>query len=274
IGCANCHEAGTMRLILTNPAVIAGFEEQGIDWTEFSRQEMRTVVCANCHVEYYMAGESKTLTVPWDGGTSVDQILAYYDEMGFKDWEYPEAGSPMLKAQHPEYEFFSAASTHYAAGVSCADCHLPYTRDGSAKFSNHNIQSPLLNAQQACGACHTDVAYVTGRVSVIQDQVSLAKLITEDAIIDAVEAIIGAKAAAGHDADLLTRAQSLHRQAQFLWDFVSAENSQGFHNPEYALAILARANDLARQAQILAAQSTGDPALLQIGVYDAGLAAD
>ncbi len=274
IGCANCHEVGTMRLVLTNPAVIAGFEAQGIDWNEFSRQEMRTVVCANCHVEYYMVGDAKTLTVPWENGTTVEQILAYYEELGFKDWEYPEAGTPMLKAQHPEFEFFTAASTHYEAGVSCADCHMPYTRDGSAKFSSHNIHSPLVNAEQACGTCHTDVEYVTGRVNEIQDQVSMTKLITEDAIIDALDAISSANAAAGHDAAVLTEAQSLHREAQFLWDFVSAENSQGFHNPEYALAILAKANDLARQAQILAAQSVGDPSLLQIGVYDAGLPSD
>jgi nitrite reductase (cytochrome c-552) len=38
IGCANCHEAGTMRLIVTNPSLENAFEAQGLDWNTFSRQ--------------------------------------------------------------------------------------------------------------------------------------------------------------------------------------------------------------------------------------------
>lgn len=267
IGCANCHEAGTMRLIMTNPAVINGFEAQGIDWNTFSRQEMRTAVCANCHVEYFMAGENKVLTVPWANGTRIDEIISYYEEIGFKDWEYPDAGTPMIKVQHPDFEMFSAGSTHYNAGVSCADCHMPYVRDGSAKFSSHNIHSPLINPELACGTCHTDVAYVVARVSTIQEQVSTTKLSTEDAIIDAISAIKTAAANSKVDPVLLEQARGLHRKAQFMWDFVSSENSTGFHNPEYALKILADATNYARQAQMMAAQSVGDPSLLTTGVY-------
>lgn len=267
IGCTNCHEAGTMKLIVTNPAVIAGFEAQGISWTEFSRQEMRTVVCANCHVEYYMSGESKVLTVPWKDGTDIESILGYYENISFKDWEYPEAGTAMLKAQHPEYEFFSAGSTHYEAGVACADCHMPYVRDGAAKYSMHDIHSPLLNPELACGSCHTDVEYVIGRVDEIQGQVSDTKIAAEDAIIDAITAIKAANAISPNDGALLDQARALHRKAQFMWDFVSAENSTGFHNPEYALKLLAEATNYARQAQMLAAQSVSNPALLTTGVY-------
>src|SRR5574340_1286061 len=123
IGCANCHEAGTMRLIVTNPALDEALKAQGKDWTTFTRQEMRTVVCGNCHVEYYFKGDHKYLTFPWEKGTRIDQIIAYYEESGFKDWAYPETDTPMLKAQHPEFEFYTADSTHYNAGVACADCH-------------------------------------------------------------------------------------------------------------------------------------------------------
>ncbi len=270
IGCANCHEAGSMRLVLTNPSVIAGFESQGIDWTRFSRQQMRSVVCANCHVEYYQAGEDKVLTLPWKNGTRIEEILATYDEIGFKDWEYPGAGTPALKAQHPEYETFTANSTHYLAGVSCADCHMPYVRDGAAKFSSHNIRSPLINPEQSCGTCHTDVAYVTTRVNEIQGQVGRTKTAAEDALLDAIAAIRGAVAVPGYDGELLSQAREKHRQAQFRWDFVSAENSMGFHNPEYALAILAESTRLAREAQMLAAQAAGNPALLQTDVYYTG----
>ena len=267
IGCANCHEAETMRLIVTNPALEEAFERQCKDWETFSRQEMRTVVCANCHVEYYFKGDGKYLTFPWDNGTTVDEMIAYYEESGFKDWEYPDTLTPMLKAQHPEYEFFTAGSTHYNAGVSCADCHMPYTRDGATKYSSHDVHSPLLNPEEACGQCHSDTEYVVGRVSLIQEQVAATKIETEDAIIDAMNAIKAAVAAGNADPVLLDEARKLHRQAQFGWDMVSAENSTGFHNPEYALQTPADATNRARQAQMLAAQSVGDTSLLATDTY-------
>ena len=270
IGCSNCHEAGTMRLIVTNPSLEIALKAQGLDWTTFSRQEMRSLVCANCHVEYYMVGDAKVLTFPWENGTNIDQIIAYYDEIGFSDWKYPGTDTPTLKAQHPEYEFFTAGSTHYNAGVACADCHMPYTRDGAMKYSDHNIHSPLLSQQStqaACGQCHTEVEYVIDRVNEIQDQVFAAKQATEDALVDAITALQAAAATQGADPAILDEARTLHRHAQFMWDFVSAENSMGFHNPEYALSILSRSTDLARQAQMKAAQAAGDPDLLLTGIY-------
>ena len=267
IGCANCHEAGSMRLIVTNPALDEALKAQGKDWTTFTRQEMRTVVCANCHVEYYFQGTGKYLTFPWEKGTQIDQIISYYEEEGFKDWEYPETGTPMLKAQHPEFEFFTAGSTHYNAGVACADCHMPYVRDGASKYSSHDVKSPLLTVEQSCGTCHTDTDAVVRRVNTIQEQVATTKQSTEDAIIDAINALKIAAANPSADPALLDQARNLHRKAQYMWDFVSAENSTGFHNPEYALKILAEATNLARQAQMLAAQSINDPSLLVTGTY-------
>jgi len=255
IGCANCHEANTMRLIVTNPALEEALEAQGKDWTTFTRQEMRSIVCANCHVEYYFKGDGKYLTFPWAGGTSIEAIENYYNEYDFSDWAHPDSGAAMIKMQHPDYELFSAGSTHFIAGVACADCHMPYTRDGSVKFSTHDVHSPLTNPAQACGACHTDSEYVTGRVATIQKQVNDTMLASEDAILEAIDAIKTALAATGADAALIEEAQALHRSAQLRWDFIAAENSMGFHNPEEALRILASATDLARQAQIKAVQA-------------------
>jgi nitrite reductase (cytochrome c-552) len=268
IGCANCHEANTMRLIVTNPALEEALAAQGLDWTTFTRQEMRTVVCANCHVEYYFQGDSKYLTFPWENGTNIDQIAQYYAEVYqdgtfLQDWEHPQSGAPMIKMQHPEFEFFTQNSTHYNAGVSCADCHMSYTRDGAAKFSTHDVKSPLLNAEAACGACHTDVGYVTTRVKIIQDQVANTMGATQDAIVAAIEAIEAASAISNVDADLLTEARMLHRESQIYWDFIAAENSMGFHNPEEALRILAHATDLARQAQLKAVEAAGTPEVLR-----------
>jgi nitrite reductase (cytochrome c-552) len=257
IGCANCHDAEDMRLIVTNPALDEALKAQGKDWRSFTRQEMRTVVCANCHVEYYFAGEGKYLTFPWEGGTRIEDIAEYYAELGFKDFEHAQSKAPILKMQHPEYEFYTAESTHFKAGVACADCHMPYTRDGAAKFSSHDVHSPLLNAEASCGACHTDVAYVTARVAEIQKSVRETMDGSEDALVAAIQAIEAALATPDVDTALLAEAQNLHREAQTRWDFIAAENSMGFHNPEEALRILAAATDLARQAQLKAVQAAG-----------------
>ena len=263
IGCANCHEANTMKLIVTNPALEEALEAQGKDWRTFTRQEMRTIVCANCHVEYYFKGDDKYLVFPWAKGTRIEQISEFYQEIEFSDWMHPQAGTSMIKMQHPDYELFSADSTHYKAGVACADCHMPYTRDGAAKFSTHNVQSPLLNAETACGACHTDVEYVTGRVSQIQNQVWATMNATEDALVAAIQALEAATATPGVDEALLAEGRNLHREAQLRWDFINAESSMGFHNPEEALRILAESTNLARQAQIKAIEAAGTPAVIQ-----------
>jgi len=269
IGCANCHEAGTMRLIITNPAVEAALKSEGIDWQTFSRQQMRSLVCANCHVTYYFSGVNKVLTVPWANGTSVEDIIKTENAANFSDWTYPGTGTPIMKARHPDYELYTANSTHYLAGVSCADCHMPYVRDGAMKYSSHDIMSPLLDPQQSCGQCHTNVDVVLARVNTIQDTIYSAKQSAEDALIDAITALQAAAAKPGADPTLLNEARSLHRSAQYMWDFISSSNSMGFHNPDEALRILRNSTDLARQAQMKAAQAANDPSLLKTGVYDA-----
>lgn len=263
IGCANCHEANTMKLIVTNPALEEALEAQDQDWRTFTRQEMRTVVCANCHVEYYFKGEGKYLTFPWQNGMNIDQIAEFYAELEFKDWEHPQSGAPMIKIQHPEYELFTADSTHFNAGVACADCHMPFTRDGAAKFSTHDVKSPLLNAEAACGQCHTSVEYVTNRVATIQNQVFETMSATQDALIAAITAIEAAAGHTGVEPTLLEEARQLHRESQMRWDFIAAENSMGFHNPEEALRILAAATNLARQAELKAVQAAGTTDILQ-----------
>lgn len=264
IGCVNCHDSSTMRLVVTNPALEKALEAQGKDWRTFSRQEMRSVVCANCHVEYYFAGEEKLLVLPWAKGTRIENIAEFYQEIGFSDWTHGESGAPMIKMQHPDYELFTADSTHFKAGVACADCHMPYTKDGAAKFSSHNVRSPLLNPEASCGTCHSSVTNVTERVSIIQNQVWDTMVITEDAIIAAAMTIKTAAATSGVNQALLEEARQLHREAQLRWDFIAAENSMGFHNPSEALRILAAGSDLARQAQLKAIEATGQGLNIQV----------
>ena len=127
--CADCHDPKTMDLRVTRPAFKNAMEARGIDLQKATRQEMRTYVCAQCHVEYYFKGEDKLLTFPWTKGLSIDNIDEYYEEINFADWTHKETGAPMLKMQHPEFEMWSS-SIHSRSGVACADCHMPYIRQG------------------------------------------------------------------------------------------------------------------------------------------------
>lgn len=252
--CADCHDPQTMDLRITRPALIAGLAARGIDVTQASRQEMRTYVCAQCHVEYYFLGEDRVLTFPWSQGLRVENIEAHYDAYGFADWTHAETGAPMIKIQHPEFELYSTG-LHARSGVACADCHMPYIRDGAIKVSDHWLRSPLLNINQACQSCHRqDEAALRERILTIQDNTAELLRATEEALLDAIDAIVLAQQAGASEAEL-EQARYLHRQASLRWDFISSENSTGFHSPQEAARVLAHAIDLARQAELAARQA-------------------
>jgi nitrite reductase (cytochrome c-552) len=247
--CADCHDPNTMELRITRPAFKNAMAERGIDLEAATRQEMRTYVCAQCHVEYYFAGDNKVLTFPWDKGLNIDEIDAYYTEMGFKDWTHAETNAPMIKIQHPEFEMYSSG-LHAKSGVACADCHMPYVREGAIKVSDHWLRSPLTNVNGSCQTCHRqDEAALVERINTIQDRTAGLLRTTETAMVDAIDAIVAAQTAGATD-DQLENARYLHRRASLRWDFVSSENSTGFHSPQEAARILADAINFARQAQL------------------------
>jgi nitrite reductase (cytochrome c-552) len=253
--CADCHEPNTMELRITRPAFVNAMKDRGIDVSKASRQEMRTYVCAQCHVEYYFKGDNKVLTFPWSKGLNIDDIEAYYNEIGFKDWVHKETQAPMLKMQHPEFEMWSS-SLHAKSGVTCADCHMPYVREGAIKVSDHWLRSPLTNINNACQTCHKqDETSLRERVVTIQDRTAKLLRSTEDALISAIDAMDAAQASGATDAQL-EQARALHRRASMRWDFVSSENSTGFHSPQESARILADAINFARQAQIAAINAT------------------
>ncbi|MGH9650529.1 MAG: ammonia-forming cytochrome c nitrite reductase subunit c552, partial [Terriglobales bacterium] len=125
IACIDCHDPANMQLRVTRPGFIEGIRalkaSQGIPNydvnTMATRQEMRAYVCGQCHVEYYFKGPEKRLTYPWSKGLKVENILAYYDEIGFKDWTHADTGAPALKAQHPEFEMWNQG-IHARSGVA------------------------------------------------------------------------------------------------------------------------------------------------------------
>ena len=149
IGCADCHEPENMKLHISRPALREAFARQGKDIDKATPQEMRSLVCAQCHVEYYFKGDAKYLTFPWDKGFTVEEMEAYYDEADFADYTHTLSKARILKAQHPDYEI-AELGIHAQRGVSCADCHMPYKSEGGMKFSDHHVQSPLAMVDRTC----------------------------------------------------------------------------------------------------------------------------
>jgi nitrite reductase (cytochrome c-552) len=273
VSCGDCHEPKSLELRVTRPAFLEGIRALAKSddpvphlpsverWRKegrkgdfdpnaaASRQERRTLVCAQCHVEYYFKGAGKLVTYPWSKGLKAEQIEAYYDEVGWKDWKHPKSGADVLKAQHPEFELWSQG-IHARSGVSCADCHMPYVREGAIKVSDHHVRSPLLNVSRSCQTCHRyPEGEILARAQGIQDRTRGLMTRAEEATVGLIAALEKAKAAGADDARLAP-ARALHRKAQWRLDFVAAENSMGFHAAGEAARLLAEAIDDARQGQL------------------------
>jgi len=276
VSCLDCHDPNSMQLRVTRPGFLNGIQALARSgepvphlpsierWrtesqqrkaeydpnTDASRQEMRSFVCGQCHVEYYFKGDAKLLTYPWANGLKVEQIEEYYDDTaGHTDWTHAVSGAKVLKAQHPEFELWSQG-IHARSGVACADCHMPYQREGAVKISDHHVRSPLLNVSRACQTCHRfPEADIKARAEAIQDRTRSLLVRAEEATVDLIRAIEAGKAAGMTD-EQLDPARKLHRRAQWRLDFVAAENSMGFHAPQESARILAEAIDFARQGEV------------------------
>ncbi len=254
IGCQDCHDPETMKLRITRPALREAFTAMGRDINEATHQEMRSLVCAQCHSEYYFktdadAGLKNYLTFPWHKGTTVEAMLEYYDEIEFSDYVNPISGTPIVKPQHPDYELY-LTGVHSFREVSCADCHMPYRTEGGVKFTDHHVQSPLLNIAGSCAVCHRwSEDEIRGRVEGIQTKVSQAMMDAEEALVRAHFDIAAAVQAGAMD-DVLVDARKALRHAQFRWDYVSASNGMGFHSPQESMRLLGEAANLAQQARL------------------------
>jgi len=257
VSCIDCHDSQTMQLRVTRPAFIEGMRalkaSQGIQNYDVNkqatRQEMRAYVCGQCHDEYHFSGPEKRLVYPWAKGLQVENILAFYDEQKFKDWEHANTGAPVLKAQHPEFELWNQG-IHARSGVVCADCHMPYKREGALKISDHHVRSPMLNINRACQTCHKwSEEELKARVETIQLRTHNLRSLAMDALIDLINDIKAAKDAGRTDSGLTT-AQDFQRRAQFYVDFIESENSTGFHAPQEAARILGESINFSRKGQV------------------------
>jgi len=280
VACVDCHDPKTMQLRVTRPGFIDGIQklanssapvpqlpsvqqwrdgkrdrpyDPNVDGT---RTEMRSYVCGQCHVEYYCSTKMP-LTFPWGYGLRARDEEKFWNEQkfpdgsAFYDFEHKETGAKLLKAQHPEFELWSQG-VHARSGVACADCHMPYMRDGATKISDHWVRSPLLNINRACQTCHhVEESEIRARVETIQTRNHELLERAAVAVTDLLDAINAAKAR-GATAEQLKPALELQRTAQWRLDYIAAENSMGFHAPQEAAMVLGESADLARQGQLAA----------------------
>lgn len=276
ISCATCHDPATMELRLYSVPLSDWLKKQNRDWATIGRNEKRALVCAQCHVEYYFTAKGNGPTAkpvfPWDNGYGPEEMYQYYKTHGpkgadgkegpFVDFVHAVSKTPIIKMQHPDYEMW-IDGPHGSAGVACADCHMPYVRQGGQKFSSHWMTSPLKDPQMAaCRQCHYDKTpeYLKGRVIYIQERTYKQLLKAQEESVRAHEAIrmaaawTGAKAA-NYD-QLLTEAREMNRKGQLFWDYVSAENGVGFHNPTKSLDTLMTSMECSQKAVSLAEQAT------------------
>jgi nitrite reductase (cytochrome c-552) len=257
VACIDCHDPQTMALRITRPAFIEGIRQlkasegvQNYDVNKMAtRQEMRSYVCAQCHVTYYFKGPEKTLTFPWTNGLQVEKIIAAEDESKVKEWVHPDTGAGLIKPRHPEFEVWSMG-VHARSGVACADCHMPYTRMGGLKISDHQVNSPLLKINRSCQTCHHfPEEELKARAEEIQDRFFNLRNTALDALMDLINDIKANKDKV--PAEALAKAQSYQRHGQFMIDFIMSENSMGFHAPQEAQRILGDAINECRLGQLV-----------------------
>lgn len=252
IGCADCHDARTMNLRISRPALVEAYERMGKDITRASHQEMRSLVCAQCHVEYFFDkrdGKQNYLTFPWDKGLKAEDMERYYDAFMFSDWTHALSKAPMLKAQHPDWEVYMTG-IHAERGVSCADCHMPYKSEGGLKFTDHHLQSPLNNVEASCAVCHREKTLtLIKNVYDRQDQIIHNRDKLEELL---VRAHVEAKKAwdLGATEEQMKDILMGIRHAQWRWDYAAASHGASFHAPVETSRVIATGIDIAGETRI------------------------
>ena len=260
IGCADCHDSKTANLTISRPYLKRALEASGTNLDDITHQDMRSLVCAQCHSEYYFKTTeytdkegkeqvAKVVTLPWAEGLSAESMETYYNNYGFTDWTHKISKAPMLKAQHPGYEIYKTG-IHARRGVSCADCHMPYKQEGSVKFSDHHIANPLDNIANTCLNCHKESE---------QEFKSLVKrkLDRKDQLMDIAMDNLGkahleagkaweSGATEGEMEEIL----ELIRSGQWMWDYSIASHGSFYHAPEETLRLLSVASEKAQQARL------------------------
>ncbi len=289
VACIDCHDNKDMSLRISREFTLGkALADMGVDREKLTRQDMRSLVCAQCHVTYSIPKDadmhSTGVFFPWQGSTlgniSVENVIKKLrSDPSYGEWKQTVTGFKLAFIRHPEYELFSNNSVHWKAGAACADCHMPYTRVGSAKVSDHRVMSPLKNDMKACMQCHTEsIDWLKGQVVAIQDRT--ASLMMRAGYATATVAKLFEKANAAQEAGknidkaLYDKAKNFYEEAFYRIVYIGAENSVGFHNPTEAARILGdavafsgKAEGLLRQAMAKAGIDTPVTVNLELEKY-------
>lgn len=253
ISCYSCHANTGDQLVVTHTYLS---DAMGNDLADVAPA---TLSCAQCHVEYFFdpANEGST-TLPYTSLASMnpDAILAYYNEIDFADFQNVRTGTRHLKVQHPEFETFMGEGSAHAGLLTCADCHMgEATSDrgyGTGTYSDHYLVSPLEKPdvlKNTCARCHTgDVAAM---VHAVQDEIEDRTVEVGNKLVALADKLAEAVTAGELSQEKLDEVRQLHRNAQFYWDFVFVENSEGAHNSALSKDCLNKSEALIDQAMAL-----------------------
>ena len=270
VACIDCHNNKDMTLTISRGFTLAAaLKSMGTDPDKLSHQEMRSVVCAQCHVTYNIIKDADMKSIglyfPWQGSMmgsiSIENIIKKLrSDTSVLEWKQNVTGFKMPFIRHPEYELFTFNSIHWKAGAACADCHMPYTKVGAFKVSNHRVTSPLKTDLKACVQCHSESPeWLRSQVESIQDRT--VSMLIRSGYATATVAKLFEKAhsaqAAGKSIDkaLYDRAKDYYMEAFLRVNFRGAENSVGFHNPAEALRVLGDVVAFAGSAEALLRQA-------------------
>lgn len=261
IGCADCHDNETMKLTVTRDYLKRALDVEGsMPFADASHQDMRSLVCAQCHSEYYFKatkwndpdGTEQTamvVTLPWDNGLTAEAMEQYYDERDFTDWTHKMSKAKMLKAQHPGFETF-ITGVHGMNGLSCADCHMPYVREGGVKYSDHKIGSPLDNIANTCLSCHSGTEKEF--MAIVDRKLERKNELSRKAMDVLAKAHLEAAKAweLGATEEEMAAALLDIRHGQWRWDYSIAAHGSFFHAPEETLRVLGSAINKAHEARL------------------------
>ena len=253
VACIDCHDNKDQSLKISRGfTLLEAFKAMGVDPAKLTRQEMRSAVCAQCHVTYNIPKDKENKSVglyfPWQnskfGAITIEDIIKQIrkDET-VREWKQTVTGFKMAFIRHPEYEFWTNNSVHFKAGASCADCHMPYTIAGVHKVSDHRVMGPVQADMKACKQCHAESPdWLRERVFSIQDRTVsiMIRAGYQCATVAKLFEITHKAQAEGKAIDpaLYDKAKEFYEEAFYRSLFMGAENSVGFHNPPEGLRIL------------------------------------
>lgn len=217
------------------------------------------VMCAQCHVEYTCGtgwdcsdpnnhtpvGMADRRTNLFQWAKVADYKSVAVDQYKFKDYKHTWTGAFLPKIQHPETEVYWE-SKHERAGVECKDCHMPKQKAANGKvWTTHAQKSPRYRIKETCLTCHKDWSEKEALylIDSIQNYTRGKVMKAEHHLSDLIDWINRAQWSGKVSDEILAKAYDLQYDATLYWEWWTAENSVGFHNPNEARESLTRSID-------------------------------